>query len=155
MENREVRGTRMNRCGRFRLVEPFLLAFSLIASTAGCGESEPEMIPVRGTVTLDGKPATEGGVVFIDAGNPMSKVVGSIQSDGTYSIISRRTPGAPAGEYRVTVLVTKTKKDANGNYTGLPRTLSNKQFSNPNTTPLKVEVKEGAPAGAYDLAVTS
>jgi len=131
------------------------IAAALLTVIIGCGESGPELISVTGKVTLDGKPATEGGVMLIDADNPMSKLVGSIQSDGTYSVITQRKPGAPAGEYRVTVLVTETKKDADGNYTGLPRTLSNMQFSNPNTTPLKVEVREGAPAGAYDLAVTS
>ncbi|RIK87894.1 MAG: hypothetical protein DCC67_01335 [Planctomycetota bacterium] len=110
---------------------------------------------MSGKVTLDGKPAAEGGVVFISVANPMSKLVGSIQSNGTYSIINRQGPGAPAGEYRVTVLVTETPKDASGNYNGLPRTLSNKKFSDPRSTPLTVEVKEEAPAGAYDLAVTS
>jgi predicted small lipoprotein YifL len=140
--------------GRRRWAAVALMAVGA-AALAGCGASGPKLIPVSGKVTLDGKPAKEGGVMFISASNSMSQLVGSIQPDGTYSIITQREPGAPAGEYRVTVLVTETKKDASGNYTGLPRTLSNKQYSNPNTTPLKIEVQEGAPEGAYDLAVTS
>ncbi|HEX6961100.1 MAG TPA: hypothetical protein VF175_04485 [Lacipirellula sp.] len=153
-ENDDVRGTQTKSGGQLRVVS-VLLAFSICGAAIGCGEPGPELIPVSGKVTIDGKPAAEGSVMFISTVNPMTKLIGSIESDGTYSVITQRKPGAPAGEYRVTVFVTETPKDSNGNYNGLPRTLSDKKFSNPNLTPLKVEVKAEAPAGAYDLAVTS
>lgn len=121
---------------------------------AGCGSSGPPLIAVKGKVTIDGKSASEGGVVFRDVNNSMVQLIGAVEPDGSYSMMYNRRPGVPAGKYRVTVLVTETKKGPSGNPTGLPRTLSNPKFSDPNKTPLEIEVKEGAPPEAYDLAVT-
>ena len=128
-----------------------VLACSLLA---GCSESGPALLPVKGKVTIDGKPATEGGVTFRSTQNEMVQLVGAIGPDGTYIMMHKRDEGALAGEYKVTVLVTETPKAPDGNYNGLPKTMSNRKFADPKTTPLKVEVKDGAPEGSYDLAVT-
>jgi predicted small lipoprotein YifL len=130
-----------------------LIAWSLVASATGCGESGPELIPVSGKVTIDGKPAKEGGVVFHDG---MKQFLGAIKADGSYSLMSATTrePGAPLGKYKATVFVTSTPKDADGKPTDLPTTISNKKYMNAGSTPLEVEVVESPAAGAYDLAVT-
>jgi len=130
------------------------LACLALAALAGCGPSEPPLVEVKGKVTIDGRPATEGGVVFRDVSNAVVQLIGAIEPDGTYSMMYNRRRGAPPGKYRVTVLVTETKKGPDGNPTGLPRTLSNSKFSDPNKTPLEIEVSEGAPPEKYDLAVT-
>ena len=129
------------------------VAAMAISAFAGCGESAPELIPVTGKVTLDGKAAQEGGVVF-HAG--MKQFLGSIQADGAYSMISASTrePGVPLGKYKATVFVTSTPKDADGKPTDLPTTISNRKYMNVASTPLEVEVVETPTAGAYDLAVT-
>lgn len=116
----------------------------------GCGESEPASFPVEGKVTIDGKPAEEGGVIFHDG---MKRYVGAIKSDGSYSMMHNGQPGVPRGKYKATVAVTMTPKDAQGNPTDLPKTLSNARYMNPQATPLEVTVTEAPPAGAYDLAV--
>ncbi len=126
----------------------------LTAAIVGCGESGPTLYPVIGKVTIDGQPAKEGGVVFHDESNRMRQFVGGISPDGTYKIMHNRELGAPPGKYRVTVFVTDTPMDANGNPTNLPRTLSNQKFMDASNTPLAVEVTDAAPAGSYDLAVT-
>jgi hypothetical protein len=126
----------------------------LVIAAAGCGETGPTLYPVVGKVTIDGQPAKEGGVVFHDEANRMRQFVGGIASDGTYKIMHNREPGAPAGKYRVAVFVTETPTDASGNPIDLPKTLSNPKFMNASSSPLTVEVKESAPVGAYDLAVT-
>ena len=126
----------------------------LVSAAAGCGEPGPMLYPVVGKVTLDGQPAKEGGVVFHDEANGMRRFVGGIAADGTYKIIHNRKEGAPAGTYRVTVFVTETPVDASGKPVDLPKTLSNPKFMSASSTPLTVEVKESAPAGSYDLAVT-
>jgi hypothetical protein len=126
----------------------------LAAGLVGCGDSGPPLIPVQGKVFINGKPASEGGVTFRSVDNQMVQLAGAIRPDGTYVMLHNRQEGAPQGQYIVTVLVTETAKTADGNYTGLPRTISNQKFSNPATTPLKVEVKEGNAAGSYDLQVT-
>lgn len=124
------------------------------AGLVGCGDSGPPLIPVQGKVFINGSPASEGGVTFRSVDNQMRQLAGAIQPDGTYVMMHNRQQGAPQGQYIVTVLVTQTAKTADGNYTGLPKTISNQKFSNPATTPLRVEVKEGNAADAYNLQVT-
>lgn len=124
------------------------------AGIVGCGDSGPPLIPVQGKVFINEKPATEGGVTFRSVDNQMLQLAGAIQPDGTYLMLHNRQEGVPQGQYIVTVLVTETAKKSDGTYTGLPKTISNQKFSNPATTPLKVEVKEGNAAEAYDLQVT-
>lgn len=127
---------------------------AFFAVVIGCGKSGPTLYPVVGKVTLDGKAATEGGVVFHDVNASTRQYVGGIATNGTYKMIHNREFGVPAGTYRVTVFVTQTPMDANGKPIDLPKTLSNPKFMSASSTPLTVEVTESAPAGAYDLAVT-
>ncbi|MBA3480906.1 MAG: hypothetical protein H0T51_03730 [Pirellulales bacterium] len=126
----------------------------LTTAMIGCSKSGPSLYPVAGKVTIDGQPAKEGGVVFHDEANGMRQFVGGITPDGSYRIMHLREEGAPAGKYRVTVFVTDTPMDANGNPTNLPRTLSDQKFMDARNTPLTVEVTDAAPVGSYDLAVT-
>jgi len=131
----------------------FAVTMLLTATLVGCGRSGPPLIAVTGKVTLDGQPATEGGVVFHGGAK---QYLGSIRPDGTYSIISpaTREPGAPAGKYKATVFVTSTPKNAEGQPIDLPKTISNRKFMNVASTPLEVEVVETPAAGAFDLVVT-
>jgi hypothetical protein len=122
--------------------------------SVGCGESGPTPVIVRGTVTLDGKPATEGGVTYHDVATGLQQFAGGIAPNGTYSIRSRKEEGLPPGLYHVTVLVTETAANTTGESIALPKSVSSQKFFNPKTTPFKIEVKAGAPPGAYDLAVT-
>jgi hypothetical protein len=127
----------------------------LVVTVVGCGgETKPQQIPVAGKVTIDGKPATEGGVSYRDAATGMIQPAAKIRPDGSYSLTHDRREGAPPGQYRVIVFVTESPKTDPGGNAGLPRVVVNKRFTDPVTTPLSVEVKVGAPAGQYDLAVT-
>lgn len=123
---------------------------------AGCGkEATPELIPVVGKVTIDGKPATEGAVAFRGVGGGSGiQPAGLISEDGSYKIYSGQNEGAPAGEYLVLVFVRKTPRTPSGEITGLPAVVVNKKFTDANTTPLKLEVKAESSPGSYDLAVT-
>ncbi len=154
METRKLALPRERQCGLCSVTSG-LWAILLIAVAVGCGRDVgPPLIPVTGKVTINGQPASEGGVVFRDMNHAMVQLIGAIESDGKYSIMYNRRLGAPPGKYRVTVLVTETKKGPDGKPTGLPRTLSNSKFSDPKKTPLEVEVKEGAAPEAFNLAVT-
>jgi hypothetical protein len=151
VERHEVLGTKRNAECRLHF-NCTSLALGVIAVALGCAEAGPELIPVSGKVTIDGKLAKEGGVVFHGEGN--RKMVGAIAADGSYKMMHKREEGVPAGNYRVTVFVTATPADAQGNPIDLPKTLSSKKFMDPATTPLAVQVQSSAPGGAYDLAVT-
>ncbi len=87
-----------------------------LAAALGCGAEDPaaKTYPVRGKVLLPGGKPFPGGVIeFRSAANPAVTVKGTIaEGDGTFSLTtllvvgnrSRTLPGAPAGEYRVTVI---------------------------------------------------
>ena len=122
-----------------------------MAAALGCAEDGPKLLPVKGKVTFDGKLAEEGGVSFHQG---MQQLVGAILPDGSYSIMFNRESGAPLGKYKVTVAITKTPKDAQGNPAGLPSTISGKKYLNVATTPLEIDVVESPDEGAYDLKVT-
>jgi hypothetical protein len=80
-----------------------LAAIAFVA--AGCaGPNSP--YPVKGTVYLDGQPATElaGGTVMFDSGELHKSASGEIQADGTYRLGSlTKNDGAIPGAYHVTV----------------------------------------------------
>jgi hypothetical protein len=123
-------------------------------SVSGCGDAGPELVPVVGTVRIDGQPATEGAVTYRHASTGAFEASGLIQPDGTYKLMQKDREGAQVGQYRVVVFVRKTPKTPTGEMAGLPAIIVNQKFTNPKTTPLSVEVKKDAPAGHYDLAVS-
>jgi hypothetical protein len=72
----------------------------------GCGGAEgPELVRVKGTVTLDGKPLEDARITFIpDPGNPAVTPGGAHSaSDGSYKAKYMGRPGLAPGKYRVTV----------------------------------------------------
>ena len=70
--------------------------------TIGCGSGGPELGPVTGKVTLDGKPVTNGLVTFmpIGGGRPAT---GKTDANGQYALIGVDGKGALLGQHRVTV----------------------------------------------------
>lgn len=73
----------------------------LLAST-GCGGSHPGIVPVKGKVTIDGKPVTTGQVyVYAEGQRPAT---GKIQTDGSFQLSSFAfNDGAPTGTHLATV----------------------------------------------------
>lgn len=80
---------------------------ALILMVAGCGkpkESLPELIPVTGTITWDGKPLVGAMVALIPLeGTPGAGANGSTDAEGKYVLRAntRNEPGTPAGKYKV------------------------------------------------------
>jgi hypothetical protein len=73
---------------------------------AGCTGGANTPYPVRGTVYLDGQPATElaGGTVTFNSSELQKSASGPIEADGTYRLGSLKPgDGAVPGKYRVTV----------------------------------------------------
>lgn len=70
---------------------------------AACGIGQPKTAPVRGTVTLNGKPLNTGTVTFIpEEANKFAS--GRIGADGTYELTTfRENDGAVIGGHRITV----------------------------------------------------
>ncbi len=71
----------------------------------GCGESGPKLVPVTGTVTLNGKPL-EGAVVSFqpDASMPGAMPAEDVTGpDGNYKALTKGRSGVVPGKYKVVV----------------------------------------------------
>lgn len=69
----------------------------------GCGSGRPELVPVAGRVTLDGKPVSEGQIEFFpeESGRP---AIGNIDSEGHYELQTYKPrDGAKPGNYQVAI----------------------------------------------------
>jgi hypothetical protein len=79
-----------------------LLLFVLLA---GCSKSGPEVAPVSGHVTLDGRPLENADVVFQPEG-AKSPSYGRTDAEGYYELgYKRGVPGAIIGEHTVSIYV--------------------------------------------------
>ena len=64
--------------------------------------SNRALAPVSGTVTLDGEPMADAGVLF----QPVQQgatTVGSTNEQGRFALRTNNRPGAPLGEYYVLI----------------------------------------------------
>jgi len=70
---------------------------------AGCGDARRQS--VEGTVTLDGKPLSEGCIKFIPREGTAGPTAGATIRDGRFSVDP--TKGTFAGSFRVEILATR------------------------------------------------
>lgn len=82
----------------------FLLAFAF----AGCNSNAdaPVLQPVTGMVMLDGKPLADATVTFYATGPAApgySASLGKTDAAGKYELVSKGTPGAVPGAFKVTI----------------------------------------------------
>jgi hypothetical protein len=73
-------------------------AVALAAS--GCGGNG--LVPVNGTLMVDGKPAMAGVRVFFSPKGNTRPADGWVAADGTFSLKTMNKPGAMPGDYAVT-----------------------------------------------------
>jgi hypothetical protein len=83
----------------FRKTAVLCLGGILIAVALGCGEKGLSLLPVKGTVSVDGEPAGNVSLIFHGA-----NVVSTATSDaaGGFSVVTDEKQGMPAGSYKVT-----------------------------------------------------
>jgi len=127
--------------------KPWILAgaFGLAClAVAGCGR-QGEYGTVRGTVTFNGQPVSEGMVVFFEP-EMMVYQGARIHPDGSYSVTMSDGPGVPVGEYQVAVMPPVIESP--GSKAFGPMTVKEYRnipfkYRNPRTSPLKLSVVEG------------
>jgi hypothetical protein len=129
------------------------------AALVGCGKDAApgeKLIPVAGTVTLNGQPLTTGGVTFhadVAKGNNTQHLpAGVLDAAGKYKLLTAAREGAPPGWYKVAVSA-QAPADAKNPYAP-PRHLIHPKFGDPKTSGLTVQVVENPASGAYDFTVT-
>ncbi len=138
----------MNKKIVYKFAMSILLLF--LVGLAGCGSStdanQLPVFPVKGQLAFHGKPASGAYVVLHPKAAVGSKVIpprGQVREDGTFSLSTYSADdGAPAGEYKVTVELHSIVKQANGDFSRGPN-LVPKQYGNPKTSPLTVQIAEG------------
>ena len=83
-----------------------LSAIIAVLLSTGCHESGlPNMVPIRGTVTYDGQPLTEGNVLYLPKTSGGRQARGDIQPDGSFRLTTlRKDDGAQMGEYDIVVI---------------------------------------------------
>jgi len=129
-----------------------------VSLAAGCGDpAATKLVGVSGAVKHGGVPMPMGTVTYHpDAakGNThKAPVTGMIKPDGTYTLNTDGKPGAPAGWYQVTISgqgMPDMSMMKDGGKTPAPPAV-NPKYAKPESSGFAVEVKDGAPAGAYDL----
>jgi hypothetical protein len=124
---------------------------------AGCGGGADSPSPVRGTVYLDGQPATElaGGTVTFNSEELHRSASGEIQPDGTYRLSSlKKDDGAIPGKYQVTV--SPPEVSGSGERGGRGAGAKPAAFRQPEnlevtverkTNDIPIQLQRGAPAG--------
>lgn len=148
-----------NRDGEMHQSNTFLLhCFLAIASLpllSGCGPSKPEIVPVTGVVTLDGRPVEKAGVALVPPGelSGLLPACGLTDAEGNVSLTTEKVgSGVVPGDYQITV----TKKETTGmlaDKKGLEggiapggfkvRWLIPQKYASPTTSGMTVQVKSG------------
>lgn len=138
-------------------------ALTCLAFVLGCGGGDgakpmKNLVPVKGTVTYDGKPLDHGMVSFAPAeGSAGQPATGKIENGSFTMITTVSAPGVVAGKYRVRIEST----DAAGTpappplnpgdkYTP-PKSLISEKYTDFKSSGLKVDVKPGMEPLKWDL----
>lgn len=131
---------------------------------AGCGTARdpnlPDLVPVTGTITIDGKPATNTTIALIPSGSTIGTGSGgATDAQGKFTVRTAHDGiGAPVGEY--TVVISKLKRKDGSDFpldspegpmdAGADESLPPK-YSNPEKTELTATVPAGG--GTLDFAL--
>jgi hypothetical protein len=124
----------------------YLLVFQLVLAS-GCGSGLPETAPVRGVVTVDGKPISgfkNAAVAFTPAAGRAAKSV-ILLKDGSFELSTYKPgDGARLGQHTVAVSATVEDRTAQSEdrYPGV-RFVIPEKFANGDTSGLGYEVKPG------------
>lgn len=83
------------------------LPIAVLLLAAGCSQRDPnlpDLVPVSGTITIDGKPATNTTLQFIPLGEVGTGSGGATDAEGRYQLRTAHDGmGAPVGEYKVVI----------------------------------------------------
>jgi hypothetical protein len=105
-----------------------------------------KLYPVHGKVMFNDKP-TEGALVTLYAQNPASKMsqvpTAYVKADGTFAIGTLEPEdGAPAGDYKVSILWFPPDARARSAEGGAVANLLPANYGSPTTSGLQIQVKE-------------
>jgi hypothetical protein len=134
-----------------------LVLLALVLAAPGCGEKGPHAPVVKGVVTYNGQPLTNGHIIFAPTDPTKHRGAAAlIQSDGTFTPnIKLGVPGIMPGEYRVAV--TSYSADPNSTSTKELTKMKNgglavpRKFADITTSGLTVQITEADAAKGIKL----
>lgn len=143
---------------RVTLFAASFCGLGLLVGLSGCGSDKPGIVPVSGTVTLDGGPMPAEGTVWFTAvesapGFPMRPAVGDFGPDGKYRAKSWEPgDGLMPGKYKVWVACYKVPPTMGGPppVSYLPR-----RYAGTATSGLELNVEAGSDPVTYDIDLAS
>lgn len=126
-----------------------------ILTLSGCRDRGLRLVPVTGSITLDGKPLAEAGVLFRPCGE-LPPASGCTNSQGRFRLETLNRPGAVLGEYSVSIV----KQEATGqNALGVAgmgagdvRNIVPVKYNKPDTSGLHVTVTAQTHDFTFDLS---
>lgn len=110
-----------------------------------CGDGRPEVYPVSGQVFVGTQPAARATVTFHPVADTPEKYrpTGQVDEQGNFRLTTfAEGDGAPAGEYRVTVVWFLAKR-ASATEDPIPVNQLPARYGNPETSQLKATVTKG------------
>src|SRR4051812_41309923 len=122
-----------------------VLAPGLVALLCGCGQTDPSLVAVSGTATINDRPLANATVTFIPKdGTPGFGGVGKTDTAGKYKLRGSRddAAGILPGDYRV-VISKRLMPDGSE----VP--------ANDNTPPMNSPARESLPAAYSSMAATT
>lgn len=144
-----------------------VLLVSVVGTLAGCGTAsaspkpESPLAPVKGIVTLDGKPLEGATIIFAPQGAKMGDgAIGVTDATGLYEATCGGATGAPIGSYKITIsrLVDPSGKPVVATLDSPPANVGAREsmppkFSDHAMTALKCTVAAGG--GTFDFKLSS
>ena len=136
----------------------FLHGIVLLAALTGCdSDPHPELVPVTGTVYVDGVPATKGTVSFLPADPMGNSASANIDESGHYEASTYEPgDGIKPGDYRIGVNI--NKKESTGNsqtgqiFPAVP--LLSEKYMDPTQSGIKTTITDGE-AQVVDIEVSA
>jgi hypothetical protein len=88
-----------------RLSVSLIVSITAVSGLIGCGGDERKLVPVSGTVTINGKPLRDAVITFLPADSNKGALPGEDISgpEGNYKAMTRGRTGLAAGKYKVVV----------------------------------------------------
>jgi hypothetical protein len=148
-----------------RFVFITLIGLISLASLSGCGRGIPAIVPVKGTVLLNGKPLPKAQVQFMPQRSDLSAEFTSTavtDDNGTFSLTCgyKDLPGAVVGQHTVVVSESALPEEMrkSRDYRDIQRyqaKLANRpippKYGSVSQSPLKVEITEGQEDAKLEL----
>jgi hypothetical protein len=114
-----------------------------IGLASGCSRSSQES-RVSGIVTLDGKEIGPGTVVFAPTGGGNKPATGSIESGGSYVLMTSRETGLAPGKYQAAISIREVPQNVKrGDRPPPGKLLIPEKYEESSTSGLEYEVQPG------------